>query len=60
MAKAFVSSCDYYQQELAYDLDDAEEFLQQRLGIIPLVDRKDWAIRLTPLSTVANHNANAM
>jgi len=36
----------YYHQELDYDLDDAEEFLQQRLGISPLAGRKDWVIKL--------------
>jgi hypothetical protein len=37
----------YYEQELDYNLDDAEEFLQERLGVSPLSGRKDWAIRLT-------------
>ncbi|MDR1014984.1 MAG: hypothetical protein LBL86_08440 [Coriobacteriales bacterium] len=37
----------YYEQELGYDLDDAEEFLKERLGVLPLTGRKDWAIRLS-------------
>jgi hypothetical protein len=37
----------YYQQELDYDLDDAEEFLRERLGISSLAGRKDWAIKLS-------------
>ena len=37
----------YYENELGYDLDDAEEFLEVRLGVKPLAGRKDWAIKLT-------------
>jgi hypothetical protein len=37
----------YYERELGYDLDDAEEFLKERLGILPLTGRKDWAIKLS-------------
>jgi hypothetical protein len=44
----------YYQQELDYDLDDAEEFLQQRLGISPLAGRRDWVIKLLPQSPVGD------
>jgi hypothetical protein len=48
----------YYQQELDYDLDDAEEFLRQRLGIRPLTGRKDWVIELSPQPTTAGFHAD--
>jgi len=41
-------------------LDDAEEFLQQRLGVSPLSDRKDWAIKLSPQMSKVNFHTNAM
>jgi hypothetical protein len=37
----------YYEQELGYDLDEAAEFLKERLGVLPLTGRKSWAIKLS-------------
>jgi hypothetical protein len=61
--QVFLVSMDligYYEKELDYDLDDAEEFLQQRLGVSPLSDRKDWAIKLSPQMSKVNFHTNAM
>jgi hypothetical protein len=50
----------YYERELNYDLDDAEEFLKQRLGVTPLSARKDWAIKLAPHMFNTSFQENAV
>jgi hypothetical protein len=50
----------YYQRELGYDLGDAEEFLQQRLGVSPLSGRKDWSIKLPGHMVKPRVEANAI